>query len=466
MTEEWRAYLTSAIRLVDLHDSGHSVGMPAVAPSEQRPGHPEGLWLDLGIQLLEYLGERDAEANGSWVLLDEFCAHVCARYPNLMDEDVQFVVTILSTPSTLTLVRDVAGSSRPTPYTTKETALLERPAHKLTDRCRLTPTGRRAIGLSRAGHDWLYAHHDAEKIVTAIKWGDFDQLPARCAYVAQSIRSFGHEITRALERPGLEALLQTFLEREANYREAIRNVQAAVEAGAELLHTQETIQRFDEWLKQRPDSELSLYTLHRSLVRLMQSVERLGRHFSDFIARVTSQSRETIGGVRFDKLAIHLAFKPPEPGVVSRCFLALGPWQMSTPFVGPEDLTAALRSDLNTEQSLGLSFEDELLTELPTCMERFLSAYRDQILTALEEGPISLQDAIRRGWLLLDGEMMLTQLVGVYAAPSWLFGNNEAPRSQLVISFQRDALNLRLNNGDRLQGDDLLLALVPNEVTA
>lgn len=461
MIQDWLPFLTSAVRLVDLHDSGHTPRAQPVAPSEQRAGNGDGLWLDLALQLLEYVRERDTEVNESWVPLDEFWAHIRRRHPHLLEQDIHFVVTTLSTPCTITLLRDAADAERPVPYATKDTALLERPAHKALDRCRLTQTGRLAIALSRAGQSWLYAHHDAEKIVSAIKYGEFDLVPTHCAYVAQSIRNFGHEITRALERPGTDALLKTFLGREQNYREAIGKVQAAVEAATDLLSLDETRRRLDDWLTTHRDTDLSLYALHRSLVRLMQSVERLGRHFADFIARVMSQNRETIGGVRFDKLAVYLAYNPPLASTLAACLRAVGPWSMTTACIGPEDVVGSLRGELASAPPVEITFDDEMLSELPSCMERFLSAYRDQILTALQAGPLSLQSAIDRGWLSLDGEAVLSQLVGVYAAPAWLSDGD-----RLVVAFQPHALNALLGNGSVLRGDDFVLALARTEACA
>jgi hypothetical protein len=94
-------------------------------------------------------------------------------------------------------------------------------------------------------------------------------------------------------------------------------------------------------------------------------------------------------------------------------------------------------------------------------MERFLSAYRDQILTALQAGPMSLQSAIDYGWLSLDGETVLSQLVGVYAAPAWLSDSD-----RLVVAFRSGALKAPLDNGGLLMGDDLVLALTPLEARA
>ena len=463
MSQDWLPYLTTAFRLVDLHDSARTLGASFVPPSEERPGHANGLWLDVGLQLLEYVHARDIEANGSWVLLTEFISQVRMRHLTLSELDVQSVITTLSTPCTITSMRDTIGDCRPIPLATKETALLERPAYKVADRCRLTPTGRRAIALARAGESWLYAHHDAEKIVTAVKYGDFGQLPRFCAIVAQSVRSFAHEITRTLEQPGGDIALQAFLERQDNYREAIRNVQSAVEGASELLLTREVVDAFERWLSMHPGIELSLHSLQHALVRLMQSVERLGRHFSDFIARVTSQNRETVGSVRFDRAAIHFTFKPPQLETLQACVLSLGPWRCDAVSVGPEDLTGSLLGDSGAAEPPAMSFPDDVQDELPGSMHRFLSAYRDEIFAALRAGPISLQEAIEKGWLDLRGESVLSQLVGVYSAPSWLVNNPEDTSLQIAVSFRRGALKASLGDKARLVGDDLVLSFIEKD---
>lgn len=454
--QDWLPYLTTAFRLVDLHDSARTVGAAFVPPSEERPGNANGLWLDIGLLLLEHIHAQDIEASGSWVLLGDFLSEIRARHPQLAEQDVQSVITMLSTPCTITAIRADSSNNRPVSYATKETALLERPAYKVADRCRLTSTGRRAIALARAGESWLYAHHDAEKIITAIKWGDFEQLPRFCALVAQSVRSFAHEITRTLEQPGSDVILDSFLERQDNYLEAIRIVQSTVEGASELLLTGEVIDALERWLSTHSDTELSLHSLQRTLVRLMQSVERLGRHFSDFIARVTSQNRETIGSVRFDRAIIHFALKPPQPETLNTCVLSLGPWRCNAVSVGPEDLIGSLLGDSGEAELPAMSFPDEIQDELPNSMQRFLSAYGNEILTALHAGPISLQEAIEKGWLELDGESVLSQLVGVYSAPSWLANKP----LQIAVSFRRGGLKARLDDITYLAGDDLVLALV------
>ena len=96
---------------------------------------------------------------------------------------------------------------------------------------------------------------------------------------------------------------------------------------------------------------------------------------------------------------------------------------------------------------------DEPVDELPTPIERFLEAYRSEILDELRTGPVSLSDAVNKGWLQIDDVDLLPQLVGVYASPDWLDETND----DLAVSIAPGSLDMPLPDGGRLEGDDLVL---------
>jgi hypothetical protein len=49
---------------------------------------------------------------------------------------------------------------------------------------------------------------------------------------------------------------------------------------------------------------------------------------------------------------------------------------------------------------------------------RFLEKHGHDIASALKVGPLRLSEAIERGWFMVDEEMMLGDLVGIFVAPS------------------------------------------------
>lgn len=451
---DWIPFLAAAVRLVDLHDSQHAIGVEPQAPPEVRPATSDGLWLDIAAQLMEYVQEQDIEANEGWIYLGPFFEQMMRRH-RLPPRDVRYVVLQLTTPSELV---SIAPDSTDTPHRvrrTKETALLERPAQHVVDRCRLTPVGRRALALAQAGQNWLYTHHDAEKIVTAINLGDFGDLTRHCGLVAHAVRGFAHEITRLLEQPGHDQLIQSFIEHNGRYLETIEKVQRAVGTAKQLLRTDQVQAQLAQWNEPRREP-LAPLTLYRALDELMQSVERLARHFADFVAAVTGKPRDVVGTVRFDKAAMALAFGPAPQDLVHACITALGPWAAALAAPIATDFEGCLVTIGEEVAHEGIAFSDESDVREPTMMERFMLRYRAQICEALRQGPLSIMDAAQRGWVTLEGEDVLSQVIGVYAAPDWL----GIPDAKICVGTLPGALDVAVAPGRYLRGDDLVMFVV------
>ncbi|PJF37777.1 MAG: hypothetical protein CUN55_20350, partial [Phototrophicales bacterium] len=93
-------YLSASLRLVDLIDSRHEKGGQFTGYStEERPGSSKGYWLDIAIHLLQFLREREATLGSGFVHLDEFKEFIKERHPDITDNDVRYVASVLSCPS-------------------------------------------------------------------------------------------------------------------------------------------------------------------------------------------------------------------------------------------------------------------------------------------------------------------------------------------------------------------------------
>ena len=484
MTRDWTGFLAAALRLVDLHDSARRPGGAPTAPGEQRTGLRDGLWLDLAVQLLSWLDEVDRESNEGWNPLGSFYREAQARHAGLSDDDVQLVVLTLSTPTEMHYLSQAAGkeASAPRLASSKDTALIERRALRgQTDACRLTSRGRLAISLARASHTWLYAHHDADKLGTALTYGEFQDLAPQCAALGQSIRAFAHEITRVLEQPGRQALGAHFMQRGSQYLDTIRRVQTAVRNAREQLSTADTRERFNQWLEQRGDANLNtgngfdLGVLRRTLDELMQAVERLSRRFSTFLHQVTDSRREVVGAIPFDRLALAFAIEPPAMGTVDLLTASLGPWLPRLCMAMPGDMQGILRAEVDRHQALRprLFGEQAEAQREQTLMELFVEQHRGAMLAALRHGPVGLGDALQRGWLRVGEHQRLTELVGVYSSPTWLGASAEQVlgAGELRLSIKPGALNARIDaDADAdvhacawLAGDDIHMQWVPEQ---
>lgn len=457
MTKDWIGFLSAAFRLVDLHDTTRSFGVAPGSLKETRIGRGDGIWLHLAVRLLAYLDECDLESNEGWNPLGPFLKDVLARQAYLQEEDIQQVIGYLSTPTEVYFLKEDRAELRT--VSTKDTALIERRSTRgQTDMCRLTQRGRLAVGLAKVSHNWLYTHHDAGKLMTAIQYGEFQDLPRQCTSLGQSIRAFSHEITRVMEQPGKSELVEHFLQRGTQYLDSIRKVQSAVQNAREILSTAEVRDRFGQWLEKQGEWDLSLGALRRALDELMQSVERLSRRFSVFLHQVTEARREVVGTIPFEKAALAFVYRPPDARTLDTLAGSLGAWLPALGFGAPEDMQGVLRTEVDRHRAVQAKVfgEDSGAADEHTLIELFVMERRGEIMDALAKGPVRLGEAVERGWARFDGRQCLTELVGIYSAPSWLGVDAE---STIRLALKRGGLEARVDGRVWLAGDDIEMQL-------
>lgn len=458
---DWLTILAPVARLVDLHDCDRTPGTVWNTPPENRPGIESGIWLSVATELLEYLYSRDLEVNEAWVPLSGIFSSLATQH-RISEPDVIFVASYLATPSrltTLTRNKDTDELERHT--TKKDTALIEWPRNtKARDRCRLTAAGNRAIQFSQSTNNWLYADNDAEKLLKAVEYGAFGDIPALAEKTVAQIRQFSKAITVLLERRDLEGLLEGFREHKDDYLAVLSGVQESVQAAHERFALAETIERFEIWEATHPNG-FSAYTIIKALGDVLQAIERLSRRFQDLLSVLVSEKRNVIGSIPFDKVAVGLAFYPCADEIVKHCIAQLGPIFSEITMPSVVDFEGQLRRELADKPTMSPVFNNVAGEDIPSPLERFLTAYRSEIAATLNEGPLSLTDAVHRGWLELDELDTLPQLVGIYTTPEWLAIDSQT----IEVSYVSGGLDMALPGGHRLAGDDILLRIGDIEPT-
>ncbi len=189
----------------------------------------------------------------------------------------------------------------------------------------------------------------------------------------------------------------------------------------------------------------------------MQSVERLSRRFSAFLQQVTEARREVVGTIPFEKAALAFVFRPPDARTLDMLAGNLGAWLPALAFGAPEDMQGVLRAEVDRHQAVQAKVfgEDSGNARERSLMELFVDERRGEMLEALAAGPVRLGEAVARGWARLDDRQCLTELVGIYSAPSWL--GPEAGGIRLAL--KRGALEARVEGRIWLAGDDIEMQL-------
>lgn len=448
---EWISYISPAVRLIDIHDSSHSLGIAGAAPHEERAGRGDGLWLAVAVNLLEYLGQNDD--NEEWIPLGDFVDTVAESY-GLDEGDVQYVVNFLATPSRINFLTDLEATVESV-RSTKETALIDRPWHQATNRCRLTNTGRQAIQMAKVSGNLFYARHDAEKLLTAIRLEDFSQIVPQCSSITQVIRSFSQDITRTLERPGDQEAWQLYAQKKDDYLDAINEVGQTALNAEEAFTLSSTLERFDSWNAGRVDKDVQQGVIHQALKELRLAVIALSRKFNKLVEQLADQSRNVIGNVDFTALALSWVVEPPSKALIDHTLNVFAPWTVDASFPSAADLYGSVRDAKSEDSSVVLCFDENEDQTLPPILATFLEKYGMEIIDELKSGhEISLSKVIEMGWSDLSETTPLSELIGVYSVPDWLQEN------QIAVTFSHGSLDIELPDSSSLHGDELIMFML------
>lgn len=449
----WINLLSVTARLIDLHDSRHQLGSAQYIPTEDRVGLGDGVWLDIATNLLEYLHEHDIDSSNGWIQINEFINQV-TEGGDYQEEDVLYVVSTLATPTNITFL---SSSDSKSIKSTKNTALIERPRNKILDRCRLTDAGRQALQFSRQSNNWIYAQHDAKKILTAISAGDFSAIPRQVVTIEQSIKRFSQEIMRMLERPGEDEIWKEYKNKSIQYSKTIDEVSDAVIQSIELLQTSNIEEQFLVWMEQQKEVDISTDYIIKKLFDIIPLVENLRRKYANLIATIADNKRAVVGNIQFNKIALYLALNKPSSDNIENCFKALGPWETDTAFISPTDLIGTMRIINNSHNQKQMDYDKDDTPSLPEPIEAFIEKHKDIIIEEFNNGrPVSISNAIKTDLMSLANQTDLTSLVGLYTTPSWL----EITDVNIAITFSKEKFNAEILDESTLFGNELLMFLM------
>ncbi|WP_051786518.1 hypothetical protein [Endozoicomonas numazuensis] len=448
----WVHLLSSTLRLLDLHDSNHERHSENINVSvESRPGLGDGYWLDIACLLLEFLLEEDYRTNGQYIPQVRCLNHLQPQIPELTAEDLAYIANVLSTPSEL-YFRKRSEQEGAVTASTKGTALLEKQSQ--IGHIRLSQAGRQSVILSRQVDDILYSEHDAAKIVSAIARSDFDRIPGICDSILLSIRGLTQEVRRIRENPALEGKLESFRNNRKHYEMAARNIQATIMDCQNQFLRPEIHERFYQWAAQQElDWDLSM--INQSFSRILNALENLNRRLTDLLRDIAEGRIQSMGVIDFHKAALNLAWTPPSMDLLTSVFAQTAPFGLAVNLPAPGDFQGMLDNQRADNSPRSLVYEDsEEESAESLLLQRFLNLFGQPIRDRLQEGPLSLGEAICNGWHTHhesgQQEDFLPQLIN-------MFVDTEQLQSDLTVAIEYNGLNIQLPDGRRLHGDNPIL---------
>lgn len=454
---DWIPLIASTARLIDLHDS-HRVAGRATSQydlyRETRGGNHDGLWLDIALTMIEYLGERENEVVGGFVSGTEMREALQKRIADLTEEDVKFVLSALTTPAEIWFVERMDNGSRPI-NSTKETNLIER--SRTADAYRLASAGRTASSLAANVRDIAYIAGSAKNLLTAIKARDFWKITELSTAIIDVLRTFRLEIESRRESSQRTGVQEFFKERGDIIKEQIEEATQILLEAREFLSLQSTRDDFQVWVAAmdragKPSFGHGYAIEH--LRRLAGQTLKLLESFTQLVNESLIMDDSAFQPVSFIDLSTSLAASSFQDNLYFTLIRSFGPTLLRQPMPCPFDFFGMIepRRIIDSREE---DEDSEGVEDIGIRGVEFIAEHGAAILGALRQGPLYLTDALQREWIRFDTSCSnLSELVGTYCDPSML-GDN----LNIVVRFGDGRKMYESDGGGRLIFDELVMAL-------
>lgn len=421
---DWIPLIASTLRLVDIHDSDRE---PGIAQSrynlyrEARPGRKDGLWLDVAINILEYLREQEGVAVGGFVSGAEIREIVKENVQALTDEDIAFVLSALTVPAEIWYVEPMSNGSRPL-KSSKDTNLVER--SRTADAYRLANSGKVATTLAASVKDIAYIAGSAKNLLTAIKARDFWKLTELSASMNDSLRSFRLEIETRREAGQRDELQAFFHDRGAIIQEQIQEAVQILREADEFLNLESTRAEFEKWIadmdKIGKPSFGHGYAIEQ-VRRVAGQTLKLLNSFAVLIGMSISADESALQPISFLALSSYLAAQDNPENFYMTFLRSYGPTRFCKSFPCPFDYKGIVEPEHATDKS-DIDADEQSADDRETKGIAFIEEHRQVIIDALKAGPLPLGEAFSKGWIVFDSNEIENAdgLISLYCDPSML----------------------------------------------
>ena len=417
---DWIPLISATLRLGDMHDSSQD---PASATKynlhhEQRCGRSDGLWLDVAIGALEYLRLQEEYATGGFVPGTKLRESLVERVPGMTEGGVMFVLSALSTPAEIWYVEPMADGSRPL-KSSKNTNLVER--SRTADAYRLTSVGKLATALASSVKDIAYIAGSAKNMLTAIKLGEFGKIPELSMAMSDTLRGFRLDVEAKRESNRGDEILEFFKEKGSVIHEQIREAVAILREADDFLGLVSTRGMFKAWEAGMDQQGRPTFGMGYAAEQIRKVADQTLRLLDSFMGLIQVSSTQDDAGFRpisFIQLSRRLSGIPPSDDVYRMLLASYGPTRIFKAYPCPFDFRGVVepeRQDMPSE----IDKDEEGVPAGASNGVGFVEKHKEEILASLRGGPLSITDALKKGWIVFDPDGLkdVEQLVGTYCDP-------------------------------------------------
>jgi len=414
---EWIHLIASTLRLVDLHDSDRAYGSPSNYTRESRTGNSDGVYLDIALNIIHRLKLLDQSTSQDYLPFTVIFNAIRDDRPDVAEVDVQYVLNVLRRPSELFYLTSVAGQQAKVCHSEKrETALIEKTDY--ADEYRLSVSGRMLLCLANVARDATYMRGDAYNLLHAIEWNDFPKILTFSDGIISQLRNEILEVRSALERVGRTENIDKYLSRLDQYKQVIEETIGIAQKAEAQLEKSEVLEAFES-SQEMLDLDITFEHLRNQINHVRQVLMIFSRLLSDLVSMSLQETRSAVPPPSFIEVAAHFVRSPLAPEKEGLLLAQWGALGLVTPFHSALDGLGAVKHRTPPPSVPAMTFKDESVEPISVLgRARFLDKHGQDIASALKAGPLRLSEAIERGWFMVDENMMLGDLVGIFVTPS------------------------------------------------
>lgn len=445
--------LAAASRLIDLHQSRRQAGAST-------PEVPENAGRHLGIALmvLEALRNMEMERGIGYVTVEELHLHLSLHVDEIDREELNFVLATLAQEREIHFALPNEDRHFEHGRTRKTTNLIIYADSQ--EQVRISDNGRLFLRISDDEQAWLYSDSDANKLITALEYRKFFDIPTICRKIGQDLASKGAMLADYIARPTRQEQ-STILVADGNgIGTMLEKTKLIVRKAMAIVFDERTIEEFEVWQK-REQSNLELGNLQAELETLLRIVETVARKFTEFLD-VAQQRRDVmVSELHFLALANNLALglvpvhRDHLESLMGEIVFPLSelPWFHPSALPGEIDF-AEIMDVAEDQKATSFDFSDSS-SEPEKRFRTFIDRHRDKIYALLADGPLSFSSLLRfHDFELLPGESVV-DFVGIYTTPDAIDGHGDnGPR--LVVGFTGDDFVGEIDNCRIIASDPMI----------
>lgn len=447
--------MAATSRLIDLHHArGASVYVPENAPSA-------GKYTGIALLVLDSLHNLETERGAGYITVKELFEYICKTAVDISFEDLEYVLLSLSKEREICFsIPDEETGSLALGHVRDKTKLLDLAESR--GQVRITDTASLFLRVCENELSWLYDEADAEKIITALTYNKFKEIPAICRSITLELTKKARVLTELIEHPTRDEQGQILVSDGPAINMNLKNTKEIIQRALQNLLEQSKIEAFNRWSAiEKPDFELG--NLHTELEILLQSAEAVTRRFVEFLD-VAQQRKEVVPPhYQFLEIADHLVFncKGGTLDLLEGVMRVVVPpslplmWFDPSMLPGMIDLYDLMEDDVDdlTAKSFDVSGTDS-----PAAMHFrvFIEKNRDTIYDLLRTGPLPFSKFLTSAGLSLDEGFSAYDFIGIYVSPHLLDGDDENER--IIVGLPQCDLR-QMDNGYLVLSSDPVIML-------